>query len=231
MFLTLSITCITWPATFPLFPAVTLQLVDPSHHRICRIARCWLLCVLTTHESMSVIPDLYDDPSLRRVLVAAGVVLLLVPAIQVGIQIWPLQLTNIQWRFAAANALSSSTLLPSFLGLALLLTIGRKVESKALQRTVGALAVLFTLGLGVSIALFVLDAIQLKAIVNTQMEASFRNIALRVSTVSGIFFLVNILLAWAAFRAPKSSVENTKSKGSSSKADHDSVGLLVGVDD
>lgn len=180
---------------------------------------------------MSVIPDLYDDPTLRRVLITAGVLLLLIPAIQVGIQIWPLQLTNIQWRFAAANALSGSILLPSFLGLSLLLTIGRRLESSALQKTVGVLAVVFVLGLGASIALFVLDAMQLKAIINSQAEAAFRVATFRVASVSAIFFLANIVLAWAGFRAPKSAAASSKTKGSASQKDDESVGLLVGIDD
>lgn len=175
---------------------------------------------------MSVIPDLYDDPSLRRVLVTSGVLLILIPLIQVGIQIWPLQLGNIQWRFAAANALSGGILLPSYLGLVLLLTIGRRLEQKGLQLTVGIVSVLFLLGLGVSMALFVLDASQLKAIVNSQMEAAFRNTALRVTAVSGLFFLAHAVLAWASFRAPKAAAA-TASRSSSKSADED-VGLIVG---
>lgn len=172
---------------------------------------------------MSVIPDLNDDPSLRRVLLTAAFLLILVPAIQLGIEIWPLQLTNIQWRFRVASALSNGMLLPSFLGLSLLLTLGRRLESTALQRVVAVLATLFVIGLGASLVLFGLDAMQLKAIVSTQMEAAFRNTAIRVGLVSGIFLLANMLLAWAGFQRPVSASRKLDRKGGEER-----VGLLVG---
>ncbi|WP_337170498.1 hypothetical protein [Gemmatimonas aurantiaca] len=172
---------------------------------------------------MSVIPDLHDDPSLRRVLMTAAFLLILVPALQLGIEIWPLQLSNIQWRFRVANALSTGMLMPSFLGLTLLLTLGRRLESVALQRTVAALATLFVVGLGASLILFVLDALQLKAIVSTQMENAFRNTAMRVGSVSSVFFLAYGLLAWAGFRSPKAAAKKADRKGGEER-----VGLLIG---
>ncbi|HEY0931961.1 MAG TPA: hypothetical protein VGE27_18745 [Gemmatimonas sp.] len=172
---------------------------------------------------MSVIPDLHDDAHLRRVLFAAGILLLVIPAVQVVIQVLPLQLSNIQWRFAAANALSGGLLLPNFLGLTLLLTIARRLGQPGLQRVVGILAALYVLGLGASLALFALDASQLKAIVSTQMATAFRNTTLRVSMVSVLFLVSYALLAVAAFLTPKGEVKARREKGG-----EEVVGLIVG---
>ncbi|BAH38828.1 hypothetical membrane protein [Gemmatimonas aurantiaca T-27] len=175
---------------------------------------------------MSVLPDLHDDPSLRRVLFTAAILLLVVPAVQVGIQVWPLQLSNIQWRFTAANVLSGGMLLPSFLGMVLLLSLSRRLEQKGVQRTVGVLAIIFVLGLGASLGLFVLDALQLKTIVSTQMEAAFKNTAVRVGAVSSMFFVAFALVAWAAFSAPKSAKQAARK--ADQKGGEDRVGLIIG---
>jgi hypothetical protein len=174
---------------------------------------------------MSLIPDLHEDAHLRRVLFIAAALLLVVPAVQVGIQVLPLQLGNIQWRFAAANALSGGMLLPSFLGLTLLLTVGRRLEHQGVQRTAGVIAGIFVLGLAASLALFVLDAAQLKAIVSSQMATAFRNTTLRVSVVSGLFLIAYAMLTAAAFMAPKREVVGSR-KGE--RKAEEGVGLIIG---
>ena len=124
---------------------------------------------------MSDFLDLHDDPSVRRVLYLGAILLVAVPFLQAGSQLWPLQLSNIQWRFGAANALSSVLLLP-YLGLSLLVLMSRALDSRVLARTVGVISAVFALGLLGSIALFALDALQLKKIVNSAMMERF-NIA------------------------------------------------------
>ena len=112
--------------------------------------------------------------------------------------------------------------MPSFLGLTLLLTLGRRLESVTLQRIVAVVATLFVVGLGASLILFVLDALQLKAIVSTQMENAFRNTAMRVGSVSSVFFLAYGVLA-GGFRSPKAAAKKVDRKGGEER-----VGLLIG---
>ena len=88
---------------------------------------------------MSDFLNLHDDSPLRRVLYLAAILLIGVPCLQAGSQLWPLQLGNIQWRFGAANALSSVLLLP-FLGLSTLLAVSRALESRGVSRVVGGIA-------------------------------------------------------------------------------------------
>jgi len=171
-----------------------------------------------------VIPDLRDDAHLRRLLILTAILLMAIPTLQVAFQILPLQPGNIQWRFATANALSGGILLPSFAGLTLLLTVGRRLGSPTLQRVAGALAILLVLLIGASLALFVLDAAQLKAVVNSQMAVAFRNTTMRVGVVSGVFLLAFGMLALAAFMPPKGKVAGSRPSG----RDEDDVGLIVG---
>lgn len=175
---------------------------------------------------MSDFLDLHDDPSARRLLLAVAVTMIMVPFIQAGAQIWPLQLTNIQWRFSAANALVSALMSP-FLGMALLLVIARATDSRGLARTVGVLGAVFSVGLLASLALFVLDAQQLKTIVSTQMTQAFTNTTFRTGA-SALFFAVAFpLMAIAGFSTPRRSGLGA-GKLPSGKDAGDSVGLIVG---
>ena len=174
---------------------------------------------------MSDILDLHDDPTVRRVLYLGAFLLVVVPFLQAGSQLWPLQLSNIQWRFGAANALSSVLLLP-YLGLSGLVLMSRALESRALARTVGAIAIVLTVGLLGSLALFALDALQLKKIVNSAMMNTFNTTAVRVGLVTVLFALAFALMALACFKAPRRGGSAQVKKGE--KQAEEGVGLIVG---
>jgi len=184
---------------------------------------------LDTPCLMSDFLDLHDDSVSRRVLFVVALLMIAVPLVQSLTQIWPLQLSNIQWRFGAANALSSILLLP-FLGLSLLLVMARGLERTGLARTVGAASALFTLGLLPCIAVFVLDAQELKTIVSTQMAAQFTNTTIRVGLVSTLFLVAYALLTILGFSAMPGSGSAKGGKRASSKAEpsDDAPGLIVG---
>ena len=177
---------------------------------------------------MSDFLDLHDDSVSRRVLFVVALLMIAVPLVQSLTQIWPLQLSNIQWRFGAANALSSILLLP-FLGLSLLLVMARGLERTALARAVGAASALFTLGLLPCIAVFVLDAQELKTIMSTQMSAQFTNTTIRVGLVSTLFMVAYGILTVFGFSAmPGGSSRGGKRAFSKGEASDDAPGLIVG---
>jgi hypothetical protein len=182
---------------------------------------------------MSDLLDLHDDPALRRVLFLCAILLIIVPFLQAGSQLWPLQLSNIQWRFGAANALSAVLLLP-FLGLALLLVISRSVESSSIAKSVGIMSALFTVGLAGSFVVFILDALQLKTIVSTSMEAAFKTTSARVGLTTLMFTVAYLVLALAGFKSPRSSsTRSAPSRGTGkvrneASDDDASPGLIVG---
>jgi hypothetical protein len=174
---------------------------------------------------MSAFFDLHADPSLRRVLYLAAVLLIAVPFLQVGSQLWPLQLGNIQWRFGAANALSSVLLLP-YVGLSLLILIARVYDSRGLSLTVGGLSVTLAVGLLASMLLFVLDALQLRTIVNSAMMKSFNTTTVRVGLVTTSFFVAFVVMAFAAFKSPRRGASRVPQK--SDKQADEGLGLIVG---
>lgn len=162
---------------------------------------------------------------MRRVMYLCAVLMILTPFIQTFIQIWPIQIGSIQWRIASANVLSAVLLLP-FLGLSLFLFMSRMLASRTLSMTVGVISAIFTLGLIGSLALFVLDGLQFKAIVNSQQMPAFMQVFTRVIISTVLFSIVYAVLAVAGLRAPKRAVVAAK-KGSPKQAD-EGVGLIVG---
>jgi hypothetical protein len=154
---------------------------------------------------MSVAEYLEEDAWGRRLFLLCALLLVAVPVVQVGVQLWPLQLRNLQWRFGAANALSNVLLLP-FLGLALVTLLARMTASTGLARTVGAITALATLLLAASLGLFVLDAGELKAIVRDQAMPAFKSSTVRVGVVTAVFTMAYAVLAVVSFvRMPGSS--------------------------
>jgi hypothetical protein len=177
--------------------------------------------------------DLHDDPSARRILYIGAILLIAVPFLQALSQIWPLQLSNIQWRFGAANALSSILLLPYF-GLLVLLLMSRALESRSLARLVGLLSALLTLGLMASLTLFVLDAQELKAIVSSQMLAAFNNTTVRVGLVTALFTVAFAYLTIVSFKSPTSSGASARRparapRTTAAKDSDEDMGLIVGL--
>ncbi len=174
---------------------------------------------------MSDLLDLHDDPTVRRVLYLGAILMVAVPFLQAASQLWPLRLSNIQWRFGAANALSSVLLLP-YMGLSVLVLMSRALESRALARTVGAISALCTFGLLGSLTLFALDALQLKKIVTSAMMNAFNTTAFRVGLVTALFMLAFALMSMACFTTPRRG-HTARGKTGEKHAD-DGPGLIVG---
>jgi hypothetical protein len=177
--------------------------------------------------------ELREDASMRRVLFIGAALLIAIPFVQTASQLWPLQPGNIKWRFDAANALSSVLLMP-FLGLALLQLMARSLGSNGLRLTVGVVSSAFTLGLVASGVVFALDALQLQAIVSSQMATPFRSTAARVVLVTAMFTLAFLLLTLASLKSRRRAVSDgtsrssrRRSSGASSTEGAEDLGLLV----
>lgn len=173
---------------------------------------------------MSDFLNLDRDASTRRLLYVAAFLLIVIPFLQAGQQLWPLKLGDIRWRFGAANAMSSVLLLP-FLGMMIVTVIARATESTGMARVMGALAALFVIGLLGSLVLFAMDALQLKSIVTSQMMEGFQTTSFRVVLVTVIFTVAFSMLMMAAFKSSRGSFPVTSKSGKKADA---SAGLIVG---
>lgn len=179
---------------------------------------------------MTELLDLAEDSHARRLLILAALLMIVMPLFQAGLQIWPLQLTNMQWRYQAAGGLVGALMLP-FLGLSALALIGRGLENRALSLATGVVAGLFTLGLGASIVVYALDAQQLQAIVTSAMAKPFKMMTIRVAGVAVMFFVGFAYLTLVCFiRGKAATAPSRRSSKASAEGDED-VGLIVGVRD
>ena len=176
--------------------------------------------------------DLVDDAPARRLLLMLALLLIAIPFLQAGAQIWPFQPNNIRWRYDAATVLSSNLMLP-FFGLALLAILARLLESRGLGLFIGGAGVLLTLGLVASVVVFVLDALQLNTIVSTQMAQAFRNTSARVLVTSGLFAIGSLFVALAGLGAGSGQTRvapaSEPRRASSRKSGRDDR-LIVGYD-
>lgn len=173
---------------------------------------------------MSDFLNLDSDAPARRLLYVGAFLLIVIPFLQAGQQLWPLKLGDIRWRFGAANAMSSVLLLP-FLGMMIVTLVARATENKGMSRVMGALAALFVIGLLGSLVLFGLDALQLKSIVTSQMMEGFQTTSMRVVLVTVMFTVAFSMLMTAAFKNSRGSSTVTNKGG---KRADTSAGLIVG---
>ncbi len=171
--------------------------------------------------------QLENDAPARRILYVASILLIVVPFAQVGSQLWPLQLGNIQWRFSAANVLSAAILLP-FVGLAMIMLVARGMQSRLFSLIVGAIAGVICLVLFASIALFSLDALQLKTIVQSRALEQFNITVIRVLALTTLFAVGSLFVALAGLRAPKTRLTPAKGGSAASRKSEDAVTLIVG---
>jgi hypothetical protein len=179
---------------------------------------------------MTELLDLAEDSHARRLLILAALLMIVMPLFQAGLQIWPLQLTNMQWRYQAAGGLVGALMLP-FLGLSAIALIGRGLENRALSLATGVAAGVFTLGLGASIVVYALDAQQLQAIVTSAMAKPFKMMTIRVAGVAVMFFVGFAYLTLVCFiRGKAATAPSRRSSKASAEGDED-VGLIVGVRD
>jgi hypothetical protein len=169
---------------------------------------------------MSDLLDIHDDDAMRRLLIAAALLMIAIPFIQVGAQIWPLRPSDIRWRFDAAANLTSVLLMP-FLGMSLLRLVGKAMESRGLSLTVTILSALMTAGLAASVVVFALDAIQLKTIVTSQMLAAFKVTSVRVGVIAILFAIAYLMLALSGREKRTRRVSSSRRSRTASYDDDD----------
>jgi hypothetical protein len=166
---------------------------------------------------------LEEDASARRLAYVGALLLIIIPFLQAGQQLWPLQLGDIRWRFQAASALSSILLLP-FSGLTVMGIMSRISGNTTVSRIVGALSAVFVIGLLGSLVLFAMDALQLKTIVNSAQTKVFQSTSLRVVMVTVTFAIAFSMLMVTAFQ----SARGAKVAKKAARKAEEGAGLIVG---
>jgi hypothetical protein len=132
--------------------------------------------------------------------------LVLVPILDVLLQVWPLDPTEASWRFGAIGILSRSLLTP-LLGLLLAMGTAAAAGHRPALRLTGALSGLLAFGLiGVG-AVFALDGLELRAVVAPgEPRGRFDRTAFQASVKLGLFILLALayaIFAWLGVRDEK----------------------------
>ena len=172
-------------------------------------------------------PDTYsleDDAPALRMMIVSGLMLLFIPCVQTFSQLWPWQVTNIQWRFRAAEMLTALLLL-SFLGFAIMGAAGRASGQRRFERIVGWATALVTVLLVAAFGLFVPDAIQLKSIVPSRAMDGFIQSCIRVAVVAVVLTAAYGYIATIFIRGQPARAGAAKS---GDKASAERIGLIVG---
>ena len=173
---------------------------------------------------MSDFLNIEDDAPARRLLFTAAILLVAVPLVQSGQYLWPLRMGDIRWRWQVAVALSSVALSP-FLGLSLLVLMARATNNRNVSRLVGLISAIFVIGMLGALVLFALDATQLKTIVTTAQEDTFKTASVRTVVSTLVFTVGFFILMITAFKSSRPVIAQTR-KGT--KKVEDGVGLIVG---
>jgi hypothetical protein len=145
---------------------------------------------------------------LNRALIAAAylvaVILILLPLIEVTLSVWPLRMNQTAWRFGTFGLISQAATTPLVGGVLLFATAFALGHRKTLLFS-GVLAAVVALALLVSIPLFALDAVQMRAQVRAQtMRAFDLSSLLAIIKLSGLFAL-SLLLAIGAVKATRTT--------------------------
>lgn len=169
-----------------------------------------------------------EDKALRRVLYVTGFILILVSYEQVFIAVRPFGLGSLQWRLQAMNYLSANLNGP-ILGQLIILTVARFAGDKWMARAIGLLAALTALVLTVSLAVFTLDFVQYKAVVNTTEMERYIKAGISTGLTSLLFMCASLILAYTALRNWKAEQKSIV-KGTPNQVDEKSRGMLFGSD-
>ncbi|MEP6832659.1 MAG: hypothetical protein ABJB74_04655 [Gemmatimonas sp.] len=174
--------------------------------------------------------DIHSDDGARRLLYLCAFVLFLVPYFQGFANIWPFLPGSLQWRYGATGQFSGILMLP-FIGMVLGLAIARTCGHKGIARVIGVVSAFTTLVLIVALGLFVMDALQVKQVVNSRQMDAFNKVTVVAMCTIVMTVAVYVALTVVAFRPPqgdmKVSPPKTKLKSPTGDA---SPGLLIGQD-
>lgn len=157
-----------------------------------------------------------DEMNRRPVLLAVypvAAMIALVPAIEVGAGSWPFQPGELSWRFGVGG-LVLKTLVTPLLGILLAMLAGVALEHRRTVRTLATLCLLIAVGGVVVAAMFSMDFLQLRAMVDPRMRS-------QMTTAAGTALLMAALIipsaaalglaGWRATRREKTVVGARKS--------------------
>lgn len=124
------------------------------------------------------------------------------PLLDALLTVWPLRGGEVSWRFGAVGMFSRALMSPVF-GLILIFGLALIYEHRVVQRVIGVLAVIAALGTASASVIFVLDALQMRAQVQPQMQTAFDVASVVALGKLLVLSVILIVLGIAAFRSSR----------------------------
>lgn len=137
------------------------------------------------------------EEALARPFYLVAAMLVVIPLVEFLLVVPPPELSNVQWRFAAAGLLSSHTLMP-ILGLAFALAISAGLKQHSVQRVLVAACLTIAVCLAAISILFALDARSLRASVPSDGRAAFSSASIRALVTHVLSAVTLAYLGWRA---------------------------------
>ena len=140
--------------------------------------------------------------------------LILIPAFDAAMTLWPWQMGSAQWRFGAVGLGSNALMIP-LAGLLVAFATALALGDYRVLRVLGVICAVLAFLTGVSIVLFALDALQTRANVSQVAQLSFKVASL---TAAAKLLLATITLAAFAIAGRRSTRERNVPAGQQLRA-------------
>jgi hypothetical protein len=142
-------------------------------------------------------------------LVAA--IMILFPIVDLGANLWPFRPTELNWRYGTYGVMSGY-LLTVVLGFGLVVAVGVLAMHRGWVRLLGGLSAVGGVLLLVFAAVYVLDALQIRATLSGDALGQFHIGTVKTLFKNGISGLALIWIAWAGWRGSAAAKGGTQKR-------------------
>jgi hypothetical protein len=142
---------------------------------------------------------------------AVGLMLILIPAIELAITSWPPQPGLLNWRFGAVGLVANSLLFP-VIGLGILLFTAELLGHARVQRGLSVFAAFGCVLLIAAMAVFALDVLQLRSLVRGNARVGYDAVVVKATLNLGIAAFAWGALAVLGIRAAMSRGRHVRAK-------------------
>ncbi len=147
-------------------------------------------------------PPMPTNKSLSHAAYLLGLLLVVLPVVDVTMSVWPIRLSDDRWRFGAVGSLSNVLLVP-LIGLLIIMIAAVWSDHRRVQRVVGTLCIAVAVVLAALDVLFILDYFQARTGVVPKFQQAITVAATTAFIKHLLSIAVLILLGRAGFAGPK----------------------------